>query len=549
MSLVTPSSIATLPLLLGLVACGGGGGKATSFELTLRPVPPPSQADLFDGISTLLVRVIDSSGAAESYEIPVERGASPSIDEMGALPEGAVIELEGYAGDTTSGAVVARGHSSPITVGLAETTSVDIFMAAVGEMATFHQLDAGSWGAAVASDGGGDFWIFGGTDDNWTDAAVDAISAWQLMPPDPDFAPGIHTTFPTTADAWAGYTNEITGRMHHSATLLTEGSHADVGKILVAGGWEYLQASRTVTSQIFLFDPHAEPDQAIEVLEGLKTGRAQHQAVALPSGNVVFFGGYSHTDSSTTIDCPESIEVYSAANRESDYGPPGVLTGRCMVDGAAAAAGKRALYCGGVDWVSNDEHEVFSDCVLVDLYANTDLIDGPPALSGSGWLLPAMASLDGDAVLVTGGVIASGTLDDDEWFDASSRAFLYDGDDDTWQEVARMKVGRAGHAAAALPDGRVLVAGGVARIRNRGFDWEDELPCAEVYNPGDNSWTLLDSTCAAGSDVGSLPTGLFRPSLAVDPYYGVLVWGGVQEASSGQPKAQPSFGLYVPELD
>jgi hypothetical protein len=546
MSLDTPSSLATLPLLLGLVACGGGGGKTASFELTIRPVPPPSQADLFDDVSTLLVRVIDSSGAAESYEIPVERGAAPSVDELGALPEGAVIELEGYAGDTTSGTVVARGRSNPVTVGLAETTSIDIFVAAVGELATFHDLDAGSWGAAVASDGGGDFWILGGTDDNWTDAAVDAISGWQLVPPDADFAPGVHTTFPTTADSWAGYTNEITGRLHHSATLLAEGSHDDVGKILVAGGWYGLQESRTVTAQLFLFDPSAEPDQSIELLPDLKTGRAQHQVVALGSGDVVFFGGYSHVDSNTNIDCPATVEVYTAADRESNYGSQ--MTDECMVDGAAAALGDDALHCGGVIWGSGSG-EGIADCVKVDRFANVTPIDGPDSLGGAGLVLPAMASLDGAQVLLTGGVEFDGDVDDTEWLDASSRTFLYDGDNDTWQEVARMKVGRAGHMAAALPDGRVLVAGGVGRLRNRGFDWEQELPCAEIYNPGDNSWTLLDSTCAAGSDVGSLPTGLFRPSMAIDPYYGVLIWGGVQEASSGQPKAQPSFGLYVPELD
>jgi uncharacterized Zn-binding protein involved in type VI secretion len=546
MSLDIRSGLATLPLLLSLLACGSGDGQVASFELTIRPVPPPSQADLFDDIGTLLVRVIDSSGAAEAYEIPVERGASPSIGDLGPLPEGAVIELEGYAGDSASGPVVARGHSTPLTVGLRETTSIDIFMAATGEMATFHELSAGTWGAAVVSDGEGDFWIMGGTDDNWTDAAVDAISGWQLMPPPSDFAPSIHTTFPTTADAWAGYTNEITGRLHHSATLLAEGSHGDVGKILVAGGWSGLQESRTVTAQLFLFDPAAEPNQAIEVLEDLKTGRAQHQAVGLPSGDVVFFGGYSHTDQNNTIDCPATVEVYSAAERESSYGSQ--MTEECMVDGAAAALGDDALHCGGVIWGSGSSQAV-GDCVKVDRFANVTPIGGPASLGGAGLMLPAMATLDGAQVLLTGGVEVDGVLDDDDWQDASSRAFLYDGDNNTWQEVARMKVGRAGHVAASLPDGRVLVAGGAAQLRNRGFDWDQELPCAEIYNPDDNSWTLLDSTCAAGSDVGSLPTGLYRPSMAVDPYYGVLIWGGVQHAASGQPKAKPSYGLFVPELD
>ncbi len=536
---------AALGFLLAASGCGDSNGRPASFELTIRPVPPPSQADLFDDIELLLVRLIDAEGGIEEYELEVERGAAPSIDNLGALSEGVTIELEGYAGAGDAAPLVARGRSAALDLGRAETRSIEIFMAAVGEMATFYELPSGAWGAGLASDGNGRFFAMGGTPDAWTDPSVDTIQAWDLVPPTADFAPMDHTTFPVTEDAWAGYTNEITGRAHHSATLLAEGSHGDVGKILVAGGWEYLQASRTVTSQIFLFDPHAEPDQAIEVLEGLKTGRAQHQAVALPSGDVVFFGGYNHHDNAQAIECPSTIEVYSAADRESDYGTQ--RTEHCMVDGAAAAAGDIALHCGGVDWVSNDEHALWGDCVEVDRFGNVSSVSGPAALSGAGWLLPAMASLEGDAVLVSGGVIASGTLDDDDWFDASNRAFIYDDATGNWTETKRMRVGRAGHVAAPLPDGRVLVAGGAARVSNRGFDIEDELPCAEIYDPGADEWTLLDNSCQAGSDVGSLPTGLYRPSVAVDPYYGVLIWSGLQESMSGQPKAEPAYALFVPE--
>ncbi len=542
-----PSRLAPLGLLLGALSCGDAGGPKSTFELTIRPVPPPSQADLFEDIELLVVRVIDSDGQAAEYEIEVERGSSPAIEDLPALSEGAVIELEGYGGGGESAPLVARGRSGALDVGRAETTSVDIFMAAVGEVATFHELSAGAWGSAVASDGDGRFFIFGGVPDNWGDEGADSIAAWDLVPPASDFAPVFLTGFPVTADSWSGYTNEITGRLHHSATLLAEGNHGDVGKILVVGGWQALQQSRSITAQIFLFDPNAEPDQAMEVLEGLKTGRAQHQAVALPSGNVVFFGGYSHVDSNTQIDCPATVEVYDAEQRKSNYGSQ--MTEHCMVDGAAAAVGADALHCGGTDWVSNTTHRAYGDCVKVDRFGNVTPVDAPAALNGAGLLLPAMASLDGDQVLLTGGVEVLGLVDDDDWFDASNRALIYNGDTDTWRAAASMRVPRAGHVAVSLANGRVLVAGGAARISNRGFDIEDELPCAEVYDPDDDEWNLLVATCQAGSDVGSLPSGLFRPSVGADSYWGALVWSGIQEAISGQPKAQPSYGLYLPELD
>ena len=551
MHLGNPTRITVLATALAAVACGGSAGKPSTFELTIRPVPPPSQTDLFEDVELMVVRLTESNGQFEEYEIDVARGTAPAIEDLPALPEGVVIELEGYSGATDATPLVARGRSGPMDVGRAETGSVDIFMAAVGEMATFHELSAGAWGAAVASDGDGRFFVFGGAPDGWGDDGVDSIQSWDLVPPAADFAPSTHTTFPVTADDWAGYTSEITGRVHHTATLLAEGTHADVGKILVAGGWEALQQSRGVTSQIFLFDPHAEPDQSIEVLEGLKTARAQHQAVALTSGNVVFFGGYVHLDSNMQIDCAETVEVYDAVTRESSYGVPNADT--CLVDGAAAALGDHAMHCGGTIWTNDNIHEAVADCVKVDRFANVTSFDGPDELAGAGWMLPAMASLGDNAVMVSGGVLIQGEADDDDWYDATDKAFAYNGNNGTWSLLPPMNVARAGHVATALPGGRVLVAGGAARISNRGFDIDEELPCAEVYDPdalsGVGDWTLLDSTCQAGSEVGSLPQGLYRASITSDPYWGALIWSGIEESQSGQQKAQPSYALYLPELD
>ena len=551
MHLGNPSRIIVLATALAAVACGGSDGKPSTFELTIRPVPPPSQTDLFEDVELMVVRLTDSSGQSEEYEIDVARGTAPAIEDLPALPEGVVIEIEGYSGATDAAPLVARGRSDALDIGRAETGSVDIFMAAVGEMATFHELATGAWGNALASDGNGRFFVFGGAPDGWGDDGVDAITSWGLVPPDADFEPTLHTTFPTTADDWAGYTNEITGRVNHTATLLAEGTHGDVGKILVAGGWEALQESRGVTAQIFLFDPNAEPDQSIEVLDGLKTGRAQHKAVALSSGNVAFFGGYSHLDSNTQIDCPLTIEVYDAATRESIYGSD--RTDECMVDGDAAAVGDMAMHCGGAIWTSNDTHQAVGDCVLVDRFANTSMVDGPSELAGAGWLLPAMASLGDNAVMVSGGVLIQGEAQDDDWHDATDKAFAYNSNNGTWSLLPPMKVARAGHVATALPGGQVLVAGGVARISNRGFDIDEELPCAEVFDPdalgGVGDWTLLDSTCQAGSEVGSLPQGLYRASITSDPYWGALIWSGIEESQSGQQKAQPSYALYLPELD
>ena len=536
----TPLSL----LAAAALGCDGTGGRTASFVLTIRPVPPPSQADLFDGIETLLVRISDSSGVLDEYELAVERGSAPAIEELAALPEDVTIELEGLRGSGAQQVLVARGRSAPLSVGRKEQASVDVFIAALGEMATFNELELASWGTAVASDGEGHFYAFGGVDGGIQSTAVDAISRWSLVPPAADFQPAVAAGFPTTADDWGSTVNEITGRAHASATLLAEGTHADIGKILVTGGWSSFQGSESVTAQAFLFDPAADPAEAIEVLEGLKTGRAMHAAVPLGSGEVVFFGGYSHIEG-PYIDGPITIEVYDPVDREFSYGSN--MTDRRMVDGAASRLGDDALYCGGLEW-GNGEYGAFGDCIRVDRFGNVAMVGAPAALDDAGLVLPAMAELQGSRALLAGGVEVEGTVDDSDWQDASARCFTYDADDGTWREVANMKVARAGHVATSLPDGRVLVAGGAPRLRLEGLEFEDPLPCAEVYDPGENAWTLLDSACAAGSDAGDLPTGLYRPSVAVDPYQGVAIWGGQNLSLGRDPEAQPYNALFVPEL-
>ena len=73
----------------------------------------------------------------------------------------------------------------------------------------------------------------------------------------------------------------------------------------------------------------------------------------------------------------------------------------------------------------------------------------------------------GKRVLVTGGGLAS--------------AELYDPDSGTWTATEEMTEARSGHAATLLPDGTVLVAGGVNGSSGT-------LASAEIYDLSSGSW-------------------------------------------------------------
>ncbi|MDP2480959.1 MAG: kelch repeat-containing protein [Candidatus Palauibacterales bacterium] len=94
---------------------------------------------------------------------------------------------------------------------------------------------------------------------------------------------------------------------------------------------------------------------------------------------------------------------------------------------------------------------------------------------------------EGD-VLVTGGCTGNHcgrTLASAELYDPATRRF---------HPAAPMHVPRASHAAARLPDGRVLVAGG--------WDGSGPTATAEVYDPRTDAWTRVgDMTTARASGI------------------------------------------------
>jgi len=123
-------------------------------------------------------------------------------------------------------------------------------------------------------------------------------------------------------------------------------------------------------------------------------------------------------------------------------------------------------------------------------------------------------------VLILGGVNASGSI--------LSRAELYDPHAGRWTRTRNMRVARAGVTAVLLRTGRVLVAGGASGAAGSGT----ALASAEIYNPASGAWTITGRMFTARYDYSAtlLPSGV------------VMVAGGV--SSSGATLS--SVELYDP---
>jgi N-acetylneuraminic acid mutarotase len=145
--------------------------------------------------------------------------------------------------------------------------------------------------------------------------------------------------------------------------------------------------------------------------------------------------------------------------------------------------------------------------------ATGDLVEGRSRHTAT--LLP------NGTVLIVGG--NHGVVDD---YARLSSAELYDPDTGTWTAAGEMNVRRSGHSATLLPDGTVLVAGGV-----EGFD--EAWASSELYDPATRTWTAT----------GAMTVPRLAHTATLLPNGTVLVAGG-----DGGPEVASSTVLASAEL-
>jgi len=331
-------------------------------------------------------------------------------------------------------------------------------------------------------------------------------------------------------ELWSQAAPMQNSRTGHTMTLLPN------GQLLVTGGWSSSFNAPNVTySGVEVYDPSTgtwAPDGP------LTTARSGHTATLLPNGKLLVAGGgviatwagtsyYSSTLSSAEIyDAPGGRWTATGSMVTSrSYHTASLLTNRLVVVAGGADSTSTELYdSSSGTWRGsgslNIAREFHTATVLPNgrvLVAGGARFVGPTEYVSSTELYDPVAGRWATAnsmhdargahtatLLPTGKVlVAGGIWDVDNPYQTcytESGTELFDSGGGTWTVVNSMTTSRALHTATLLPNGKVLVAGGV------GSDFHP-LSSAEIYNPANGMWAVVNSmTTTRASHTATLLT-------------------------------------------
>ncbi len=521
-------------LVVALSACTAPEDvEIADYRLRLRPVVPGNQSP-FDGLDRVDLVVQPEVGEAVRTSLDVvSTGATPVAAGLPAL-ENAVIYVEGYSGSD----LVAWGRTETLTASTGDVETA-VLVADTDRPAWFGALADPVMGGLVVSLGGGRFFLGGGVNEGagiTLEQTLDTTGLLSLAPPTDTLAFVDTGTLPTYVDAYDG--DELRARSGATLSPITLGAEAGHFLLVGGGGGPGYTRGEDVTRDVQIYDADAGTWTLARESDQLGVPRTEHFALPNAQGAIVVAGGWTAAapDNFATT---QTIEVwdpatggFAPAQEDAALGSLDLFGADLGVDGT--------LVCGGAFF---DDAEWFSTnhCARVGLdgvvRAGPDL---PAGLTAS-----AMITLPDGRVLLTGGVTQGTRLGLEEGPAPAARAdaWVYVGNG-TWQAVSRMSLPRAGHRMAILPDGRVLVAGGAPTYGPVHVP-QEAYACLEVFDPSTNAFSLIDDCTGDDAAVG-LAGRAYKPSVAVDPDFGVLIVGGANASASGEV-ASAQVTLYAPE--
>jgi len=265
---------------------------------------------------------------------------------------------------------------------------------------------------------------------------------------------------------WAATGSMVAPRSSYSATSLAD------GKVLVAGGADNSGALASAE----IYDPVSGTWSATGAMS---TARYYHTATLLLDGKVLVAGGIVAGDSAD--DQVPFAELYDPVS--GTWTATGAMATDRAYHTATLLTDGRVLVAGGAqDGVRGGPVAELYDPISGTWTAAGNMITPTPRSGHTATLLP-----DGK-VLVVGGVHSI-----EHSIEPVASAELYDPESGTWSATQGLVEPRSGHSATLLPNGSVLVAGGMTSESTSGSGGHELLASAELYDSASGTWSATAS--------------------------------------------------------
>lgn len=528
-------------LTLLIAGCAGGTDADTGsdsappgveYRLVLEPVLAGNQLDIMSD-ATSVTLTLDGPAGTEVLDLTaIDQGfAARDLSEL----TDTTMTLEARNG---AGTLVAWGQTPPLSVadgqGLDDDYVVRFLVAAPDARASAPPLSVPVAGGPLVADGQGRFLLFGGSTAGTNNSGVNTVWAFDFRSESASLSPTQVGTLPVIEEG-------VTGRVGHSAVLLT-GDHDDQGKIFIAGGGPDYYGNTQISRQSYLWDPRT--DTVEEIPRAISGGTTLHTAVEGPGGNVLLVGGFSRASSDTTFSFGKRAFRYEAQSRELSLIDNDNGLSYYDLAGAARLTALGVLVCGGIDLTSSSTFVVSEGCDLITDNGAVVPQEQAGAALHTGLYFHRLTTLADGRVLLTGGLAVEPGVEQPSSAvqTATNEAWIFDGD--TWTETGSLTLPRALHATTLLPDGRVLVTGGISQNTGPLFDTASAVACAEIYDPSTETFSIVGS-CTSSSSSGYTSQVAALSSLAADDR-GALLVGGLGQ--SGAPIGDVSY-YFLPEAE
>ncbi|HKT24956.1 MAG TPA: kelch repeat-containing protein [Terriglobales bacterium] len=259
---------------------------------------------------------------------------------------------------------------------------------------------------------------------------------------------------------------------YHTATLLEDGS------VLIVGGVGFNGVHKQT-------DRYLPQERRFVPGPSLTTARMQHGATLLPNGKLLVTGGYDLSAPGTQFDPVfKSTEIYDPATAKFTVGPEMWFPRRYHV--ATLLKDGRVLITGGIQLRGTG----FGASGNTEIYdpATNQFVLGQRLVESGRWLHTATLLPDG-RVLIAGGR-SNNCSASCEIFSLNT-AEIFDPATGMFSPTGSLSIGRFGHSATLLPDGRVMILGGTTTEE---IGPSQQVQTAEVYDPGTGKFHFLGYT-------------------------------------------------------